>query len=136
MDDVVEVFGFDICENAVQNVGNDVEDEAEEDDGRVEVADDVANPDDRKVGLGEAVVVDDVYVVDVVNLLDDGMVEVDEVNVLVDVIVIANIINAADDGIVCDDLNVVVVVADAGKLLLVNDDVDEVGVDHLGDVVC
>ena len=118
-----------------KNVGDDVEDEAEEDDSHVEVMLDAINLDDEKVVLDEAVVVDDVYVVDVVNLLDDEVVGVDEVKILVDVVVVVNI-NVTGDGVVCDDLDVVVVVADAGKLLLVNDDVDEVGVDHLGDVMC
>ena len=136
MGEVVEVFGFDGCEDAVQNVGNDAEDEAEEDDGHVEVVFDAVNLGDAKVVLNEAVVADDVYVVTVVNLLDDEIVDVDEVNILVDVVVVVSMINAVDDGIVCDDLDVVVVVADTGELLLVNNDVDKVGVDHLDDVVC
>ena len=89
---------------------------------------DAASPVDKRVVLDVAVVAGAVHVVDVVNLLDDGVVEVNEVRILVDVIVVVVMINATGDDVVCNGLDVVVV-ADADKLLLVNDDVDEVDVD-------
>ena len=47
----MEVFGFDVYEDAVQNVGNDVEIKAEQDAGHVEVVFAAVNPDDAKVFL-------------------------------------------------------------------------------------
>ena len=88
------------------------------------------------VVLDEAVVGDDVHVVVGVNLLDDEVVGVDEVDVLVDVNVLVNIRGVIDDDDVAYDLNVVVVVVDVSELLIVNDDVDDVGIDHLDDVRC
>ena len=67
---------------------------------------------------------------DVVNP-DDADIVLDEVVVVVsptDVIV---------DDAICDDLDVVVVaIVDVSELLVVNDNVSGVGVDHLGDAVC
>ena len=83
------------------------------------------------------VVAADVYVVVVANLLDDEVVEVDGVDVLGDVAVVASLIDITVDDVVYDDLDVVVVaVVIVSELLIVNDDVDDVGVDHLDDVVC
>ena len=91
MDDVVEVFGNDVCEGAVYDASGDVDDEAEE----VEVELDVINPDDANVVLDEAVVADNVYVAVIVvaNLLDDEVVEVNVVDVLDDVAVVVNLID-------------------------------------------
>ena len=118
-------------------LGIDVGDDVEEDGGYVEVKFDVVNPDHATVVLDEVVVAADVYVFVVANLLDDEVVEVDVVDVPGDVAVLVNLIDVTVDDVVCDDLDVVVVaVVGVSELLIVNDDVDDVDVDHLGDVVC
>ena len=98
---------------------------------------DVVNPDDANVVLDEVIVADDVYVVVVANL-DDEVVEVDEVDFLGYVAVVVNLIDVTvDDMMMPDDLDVVVVAIDVmSELLTINDDVDDVGVDHLNVVVC
>ena len=136
MDNVVEAFENDVCEDAVYNVNDDVDDDVEEDDGYVKVELDAVNPDDADVVLDEAVVADDVYVAVVANLLDDEFVEVYEANVLGYVAGIVSLIDVIVEDVVYDDLDVLVVAAVAvSELLIVNDDVDDVGVDHLGVVV-
>ena len=132
MDDVDEVFGNDVYGDAVYDVRDDVGNEAERDDGQVEMEVDVVNPDDAEVVLDEAVLDDDVYVAVIANLLDDEVVEVDEVDILGDVAVAVNLTDVIVDDVVCDDLDVIVV----SELLMVHDDVEDVGVDHLGDVAC
>ena len=128
MDNVVEDAGY--------SVNDDVDDDAEEDDGCVEVEFDAVNPDDAGVVLDEAVVADDVYVAVVANLLDDEVVEVDEVDVL-GFVVVVNLIDATVEDVVYDDLDVLVVtVVVVSELLIINDDVDDVGIDRLGDVAC
>ena len=66
MDDVVEVFGNVVCEDAVYDVSDDVDDMDEENDGHVEGEFDAANPDDASVVLDEAVDIESDVVVYVV----------------------------------------------------------------------
>ena len=65
------------------------------------------------------------------------VVEVNVVNVLDNVDVVVSLIDIVVDDVVCDDQDAVVVaIAFVSELLISNDGVEDVDVDHLGDVVC
>ena len=98
---------------------------------------DVVNPDDVESVSAEIVAVADVCDVVVAVLLDDEVVEVNVVDILDNVDVVVNLIDVIVDDVVYDNLDVgVVAVVVVSKLLIVNHDVDNVDVDHHGDVVC
>ena len=113
IDDVVEVLWDDASREDDDEVRNDVDDDVEEDGNYVEVDFNVVN-----------------------HLLDDEVVEVDVVDVLGDIAVVVSLVDVPVDDVVYVDLNeAVVAVVVVSELLMVNDDVDDVDVDHLGDVV-
>ena len=122
------------------DVGSDIRDDA---DGNIGEASDYVGVDIDVINLDDVEDVfvdidDDVYVVDVDDLLDDRFVEVEVVEALADVVVVVNLINMVvaevmsdDDAAADDDLTV-----DAMDELLVGNDEDEDDVANVGNVVC